>query len=869
MSDTEQGQGDGLRRERGDSPEETIQLPASTPDDEQTLPPSPGLMRGTVSHDAPLPSAIGEYRILGVLGEGGMGVVYEAEQQHPHRRVALKVMRRGHLVDEIHARLFQREAEALGRLKHPNIAAIHESGHTDDGHDFFAMELVRGQTLDAWLAGRHEPITPDELELRLRLFRSIADGVHYAHQRGVIHRDLKPSNIIVRDTGEPASHGGTRPAGPLVKILDFGLARITDQELASTMLTEVGMLKGTVPYMSPEQAMGRPDEIDVRTDVYALGVILYEMLAGRRPYDTARAALVEALRVICEEPPRPLRESWQGVRRLDGDIETIVGKALEKAPSRRYSSVAAMTEDVDRYLTSQPISARPPSALYQLRKFAGRNRALVGGAVGALLVLVVFAITVTVQSGRIRREAERANREAATAREVSEFMIGLFDRSDPTLARGEEPTARQILDAGAARIEALEAQPGTQAAFMETIGRVYTVLGVFDRADDLLDRAVEIRGSLATQDELALAQSLHHRATMLDAAGRHDEAEAPIRQAVMVRERRLGEHPDLATSLNTLGNVLWHQDLLDEAEVVHRRALEIREAALGADDPDIAQSVHNLGALRYLAGDYAEAESLYLRSIEIEEAAGGSDSWNLATSLHTLAIVHQDQDRFDEALALERRALSIREKVLGPDHPHVALSLTTMGNIYRGLERPAAAEPLIRRAIAVAEAAWDPDHGEVWWMRRSLARTLADLERFAEAEAELLSLAETVEKAARVNELPPVLEALGDVYSRQGRFDEAESCFRRSIAMLEEEAPGDPYIGLATAGLARVLRDAGRTAEAEVAYRTAISQMEAGWGADDPDLKRAEQELAELLRDGGRAVGDAPLTTGAPPAAHP
>ncbi len=814
---------------------------------EHTVSISPGGAASSRGRQGPaLPETIGGYRIVGVLGEGGMGVVYEAEQRHPHRRVALKVMRRGHRVDEVHARLFQREAEILGRLKHPNIAAIYESGHTVDGHDFFAMELVRGETLDAWLAARPARLSTEELELRLGLFRAIADGVHYAHQRGVIHRDLKPTNIIVRRPEETVSHGSTAVGVPVVKILDFGLARITDHDAGGSLLTEVGQLKGTVPYMSPEQAAGRPDEIDVRTDVYALGVILYEMLAGRRPYDTGRAALVEALRVVCEEPPRPLRESAPGARRIDADVETIVAKALEKVPSRRYPSVAAMAEDVERFLTSQPILARPPSALYQLRKFARRHRVIVGSAAAAMLVLVAFAATMTVQAERIRQEADRANREAAAAREVSDFLISLFDRSDPGVAMGEDPTASELLQAGAERIDALADQPATQAAFMETIGRVYTVLGRIDRAEPLLERSLAIRETHSGRDALALATGLQRVAELRDVAGRYDDAEPLIRRAVEILERAPGDGPELASSLNVLGNVLWHQGRMEDAEAVHRRALEMRERTLAGDHPELAASLHNLGALRYLAGDLAEAERLYRRSIEIEEAAHGPDGYQLATSLHTLAIVYQDQQRFEEALALERRALAIRERVLGPDHWHVALSLTTLGNIQRELGRPATAEPLIRRAIEVAEAVWGPEHGEVWWMRRSLVRTLLALERLDAAGRQLDALEELAVRAASPTDLASVLELRGELAGRRGRYDEAEDHYRRAARVLADLDPDDPFIGLALAGLARIQRDAGRPAAARATFREAIERMEAGWGPDDPDLRQARDELARL-----------------------
>ena len=388
-----------------------------------------------------------------------MGVVWEAEQQHPRRRVALKVMRQGHYVDDLHARMFHREAEILGRLKHPNIAAIYESGHTDDGHDFFAMELVRGSTLGDWLGTRPQAVTREELELRLRLFRTICEAVSYAHQRGVIHRDLKPSNIVVTD--EAAS--GTATVGsplPIVKILDFGLARITDVEaVAASMLTEVGMIKGTLQYMAPEQARGEVEAIDVRTDVYALGMILYELLSGRRPYDLLGAALAEAVRVICEQPPRSLSQGWSGTRRLDADVETIVVKALEKDPERRYGSVAALSDDVDRYLTSQPILARAPSRAYRVRKYVQRHRAFVGAAAAVAIALVGGAIGTTWGWVRARAaervataEAEEARRQTAIATATYTFLAeDLLMAVAPTggAGRGRNVTMREVLDVAA------------------------------------------------------------------------------------------------------------------------------------------------------------------------------------------------------------------------------------------------------------------------------------------------------------------------------------------------------------------------------------------------------------------------------------
>ncbi len=377
---------------------------------------------------------VGDYRLLRKLGEGGMGIVYEAEQRHPRRPVALKVIRGGRLVGEYQVKLFQREVQALARLKHPGIAAIYEAGRTDDGQHYFVMELVRGIPLLDYVKGCRltSSQAPSNLKRRLELFLKICEAISYAHQRGVIHRDLKPANILVADEPETQSLGGSSLSRIEVKVLDFGVARITDEdETGASGLSHAGQIKGTVPYMSPEQVRGAPDEIDVRTDVYSLGVILYEMLTERRPYDFENAALPQAIRIICEESPKPLVRVWsesqdresRKTERIDRDVETIVLKALEKEPDRRYQSVVMMAEDVTRYLNNQPIQARANRTLYQFRKLIARHKAPFALLAAMFVLLMGFAVILAMQSARIARERDKAvaaERAAAEQRDVAE-----------------------------------------------------------------------------------------------------------------------------------------------------------------------------------------------------------------------------------------------------------------------------------------------------------------------------------------------------------------------------------------------------------------------------------------------------------------
>ncbi|MGA7929094.1 MAG: protein kinase, partial [Candidatus Sulfotelmatobacter sp.] len=428
-----------------------------------------------------LPSTIGTYRIIRLLGEGGMGAVYEAEQDQPRRKVALKVIKSAWADREL-LRRFELESQTLGRLHHPGIAQIYEAGTAETGfgsQPFFAMEIIHGKPLIEYAEARHL-----NTRHRLALMIQICEAVEHAHQRGIIHRDLKPGNILVEESGQP-------------KILDFGLARVTDGDMQATRQTDMGQLLGTLAYMSPEQVTADPLALDTRSDVYALGVILYELLAGKLPYEVSRH-VYEVVKTIQQVDPKPLSSANREYR---GDIETIVAKALEKDKARRYGSAAEFAADIRRYLEDRPITAKPASTGYQLRKFARRNKVLVAGIGAVLLTLVVGVVVSTWQAVRARRAELHAQAETANAQAVVDFLqndllaqASADKQAGPKTKPDPDLKVRTALDRAAERVgDRFEKQPEVEAAIRFTIGQTYTDLGLYPEARKQLEQALDLR----------------------------------------------------------------------------------------------------------------------------------------------------------------------------------------------------------------------------------------------------------------------------------------------------------------------------------------------------------------------------------------
>ena len=692
-----------------------------------------------VERALPHPLSIGRYRILRLIGEGGMGTVYEAEQDHPRRIVALKVLKSALAAPEL-IRRFALESEALGRLQHPGVARIYEAGTADTDlgpQPYFAMEFIRGRPLLEY-ANSARLDTRQRLELMIR----ISEAVDHAHQRGIIHRDLKPANILVDENGQP-------------KILDFGVARIADADTNATRQTNFGDLLGTLAYMSPEQFLADPRALDARSDVYSLGVILYELLVGRRPYELGRQ-LPEAARTVREQDPTRLGGFGREYR---GDLETIAAKALEKDKERRYASAADLAADLQRYLGHEAILAQPPTTIYQAHKFIRRHRTLVTAAAAVLIVLVAGIAISTREAIRAASERDRALSAEHVANVVNDFLqndllaqasakaqAGARNSPDPDLK------VRTALDRAAARIAGkFDFQPAVEAAIRRTIGLSYFDMNLYSEAQPQLERAVDLR------------------------------------------KRALGlDHPDTLSSLDELGVLYIYQGKYLASQALLEQVLEARKRVLGETHKDTLSTLSNLGLSISYEGDLARAAPIYAKALEAFRRIYGEQDPATLSAMDNLGSLWMKTGRAEEGVELIRREVELSRRVLGPEHPDSVNALGNLAGGYRRLGRYAEADVLYFEIIESRRKAYGEEHWETQNARYVLGVSYLGQHRYGEAEKIFKETAEIFARRLGVEHpltLKPVYY-LGELYRRQHRFAKAEPILNRVLEMRRRVSGG-------------------------------------------------------------------------------
>jgi serine/threonine protein kinase len=718
---------------------------------------------------------IGPYKLLQPIGEGGMGVVYMAEQYKPiRRRVALKVIKVGMDTDQVVAR-FEAERQALALMDHPNIARVLDAGATESGRPFFVMELVHGIPITEYCD--QAQLTPRE---RMELFVPVCHAIQHAHQKGIIHRDVKPSNVLV------TLHDGR----PVPKVIDFGVAKAICQRLTErTLFTQFGAVIGTLEYMSPEQAEPSGLDIDTRSDIYALGILLYELLTGTTPLERAKlhqAGYAEILkRIKGEEPPRPSQRlsaskpalaSIAARRRTEpaklaklvrGELDWIVMKALEKDRTRRYETANGLARDIERYLHDEPVEACPPSATYRLSKLARKHRAAMVTLAGFAAVIMTAAIIGTVLAVRATT-AERLASERLTesdearrqAEAVSRRLVEIFRRTDPILD-GRQIKVTDLLDQAERELNAeLPGASKIKGELFHTLGGAYRSLGFYDRAAELLTKALSMRQALLGPDHPDTLKSMSELAVVYMESDRVNEAMPRVEEAFKLQRARLG--PDHLDTLETMLVLSWAYDRagrLDEATSLAEEVLRRRKAKLGADHPDTLHSMFGVAVEYILNKRLFEGIALHEEALKLRKAKLGPDHYWTLQSMYGLACAYQVADRLDDSLRLSEEALELYKAKLGPDHPQTletrAVRDGTLGRMRLQQKEYAGAEPLLRQDLSSHERSV-PNHWSRFHSESLLGESLLGQKKFDKAEPLLIAGYEGMKQ--RAGTIPPPLK---------------------------------------------------------------------------------------------------------------
>jgi len=732
------------------------------------------------------PRLMGPYLLLRKLGEGGMGQVWLAQQSVPvKRQVALKLIRAGMYDDSVLQR-FRSERQSLAIMDHPAIAKVFDAGATADGQPYFVMEYVRGLPIttycDEKLLGMRQ---------RLELFMKVCEGVQHAHQKAIIHRDLKPANILVVEVD----------GKPTPRIIDFGLAKaLTPGKAGETTMTRLGGFVGTPGYMSPEQADSSIGDVDTRTDVYSLGVVLYALLTGFLPFDVEEMrnkSVVEMLRELREvDPPAPSTKvktdsdlaakhaerraiaTGQFVKMLRGDLDWITMKAIEKDRTRRYGSPSELAADIERYLQHEPVLARPASPVYRIQKYARRHWIGVSVASGLALLLIGFAGVQAVELRRITRERDRANR-------ITDFMTSMFNVSDPSQARGNTITAREILDKASNEIgTGLSKDPELQAQLMFVMGEVYKDLGLYPQALNLLRQATTTQRRVLGSENRDTLKTKNELAETLEKSGQLPEAEELGRENAALAVRAFGaKDRQTLVAMTNLGIFLEDEGRFQEAERTLRDALGRAESALGADDIVTRKARQDLALVLTDMGNFTEAERVSRAELEIDRATLGPDHPQTLDAMNNLAVAFADQGRLADAEQIERDMLSIQMRVHGPEHPDTLRSMDNLGARISDQGRYEEAEKMQSESLAIEKRILGTEHPQTLGNMANLVNTYAGEHRYAEAE-KLAEETIAIDRRVFGEDNPNTaldLYNLACVKAEEGRRDEALALLRQSV----------------------------------------------------------------------------------------
>jgi serine/threonine protein kinase/tetratricopeptide (TPR) repeat protein len=826
----------------------------------------PSLTREAAQADEPEP-VIGSYHLLEKLGEGGMGEVWLAEQREPVRRkVALKVIKAGMDTSRVVAR-FEAERQALALMDHPAIAKVFEAGATAAGRPYFVMEHVAGLPITQYCDVHKLPLVE-----RLEVFLSVCDGVQHAHQRAILHRDLKPSNVLVSMTDGRAA----------AKIIDFGIAKAMAQPLTPrTLHTALGTVVGTPGYMSPEQADSTGQDVDTRTDVYSLGVILYELVVGVSPFDTTR--IVEAgweglARMLRDaEPVTPSRRllaasleqssESAGLRQTDvpslrralaGDLDWITMRAIEPDRQRRYGSPAELAEDIRRHLRDEPVLAGPPGATYRARKFVRRHR--VGVAATAVLVMAVTAGLIGTSFGliRARRAEAEARRQAESSERVSSFLSDVLgsvdaDRLGQAMVSGLRDRVRSAAGTRGEDAKAIEARVAAFDEVLDGVNRVDAARALVD--EQVLTPAGRSIAEQMASDPLIAARLQLTMGKTYEKLSLHSKAEEALTQAVETNRRLLGrEHPETLRSMTALAHLGNVQGQYAEAERIARESLDTQRRTLGMEHPDTLESQSTLGSALVYLGRYDEAERLLRQVLEVERRTLGDDRIETAVAVRVLAdaLVRQGPKRHVEAEKLYREALDSLRRIAGAEHWETLLCMSNFAILYDDARNFGEAEKYYAEVLATRRRLYGEEDQFTLASMGNLAALYTRQKRYDEAER---LQKRAIEGSTRVlgHDHPYTLNftsTLANLYVLERRYVEAERLHREALAGCLRTLGAEHHSTLRTWGwLGEALHAQRRLAEAEGCYRTAVDGLRRGLGDDHPAARRFMPNLARVYRD--------------------